>query len=392
MDNLTHTLTAVAISQTGLNRKTRFATLTLILAANAPDMDVLAGLKGSVSYLKYHRGICHSLLGITLLAFLLWGLIYWVGKKVSPKPGLPLRGRWLLLAALLGTGSHLLLDFTNAYGVRPFLPFSGRWYAWDIMPIIDPLLLALLIMGLAVPWLLRLVSEEVGVGKGHLVPGAVFCLAAMVALWGVRDFAHRRALSILDSHTYSGEDPERFGAFPVAVNPFTWTGVVETETSFHVVSVNALDGSGVPDEMGTFEKPPSSSALAAAMSTTAGKVFLDFARFPWAQVDETDDGYQVSIEDLRFISISVPIPKFHLGSGTKQEPAVPFRNLLFCGPGGGRRRHANRCGPHLCCSVCGSSPNDKEKPRTYRTGPRYDSSSPSASLGSASQLSGLHHC
>ena len=36
MDNLTHTLTAVAISQTGLNRKTRFATLTLILAANAP--------------------------------------------------------------------------------------------------------------------------------------------------------------------------------------------------------------------------------------------------------------------------------------------------------------------------------------------------------------------
>ena len=64
-----------------------------------------------------------------------------------------------------------------------------------------------LVLGLAVPWLLRLVSEEVGVGKGHLVPGAVFCLAAMVALWGVRDFAHRRALSILDSRTYSGEDP-----------------------------------------------------------------------------------------------------------------------------------------------------------------------------------------
>jgi inner membrane protein len=206
----------------------------------------------------------------------------------------------LLIAALLGTGSHLLLDFTNAYGVRPFLPFSGRWYAWDIMPIIDPLLLAVLTLGLAVPWLLRLVSEEVGVGKGHLVPGAVFCLAAMVALWGVRDFAHRRALSILDSHTYAGEDPERFGAFPVALNPFTWTGVVETETAFHVGSLNALDGSGVPDEMEALDKPQPSPALAAAMKTHAGKVFLDFARFPWAQMDESEEGYHVSISDLRF--------------------------------------------------------------------------------------------
>ena len=68
MDNLTHTLTAIAISQTGLNRKTRFATLTLILAANAPDIDMLSGLKGSVAYLKYHRGISHSLVGITVLA------------------------------------------------------------------------------------------------------------------------------------------------------------------------------------------------------------------------------------------------------------------------------------------------------------------------------------
>jgi len=41
MDNLTHTLTAVAISHTGLNRKTRFATLTVILGGNAPDIDLL---------------------------------------------------------------------------------------------------------------------------------------------------------------------------------------------------------------------------------------------------------------------------------------------------------------------------------------------------------------
>jgi inner membrane protein len=284
----------------------------LILAANAPDIDILSGLKNSITYLKYHRGIAHSFIGITVLAVILWGFIYLVGKKVRPKPGLSLSSRWLLLAAFLGTGSHLLLDFTNAYGVRPFLPFSGRWYAWDIMPIIDPLLLALLVLGLAVPWLLRLISEEVGARKPRSVAGAVFCLCAMVALWGIRDFAHRRALSILDSHTYSGEDPRRFSALPVAVNPFTWTGVVETESSFHAVRVDALDANGLPEKLGTFEKPQPSPALAAAMQTRSGKIFLDFARFPWAQVDESEQGYLVSLRDLRFYNPSAQSRSFTL--------------------------------------------------------------------------------
>jgi inner membrane protein len=332
MDNLTHTLTAVAISQTGLNRKTRFATLTLILAANAPDIDVLTSLRDSVTYLKYHRGITHSFVGITAIAIILWGLMYWMGRRVSPKPGLPLNGPWLLLAALLGTGSHLLLDFTNGYGVRPFLPFSGRWYAWDIMPIFDPLLLALMIMGLAVPWLLRLVSEEVGARKPRLVSGAVFCLCTMVALWGIRDFARRRALNILDSRTYSGEDPQRFSALPVAVNPFTWTGVVETEGSFYVVRVNTLDASGLPEEMATFQKPQPSPALAAAMKTWAGRIFLDFARFPWAQVDESEDGYRVSMRDLRFYHQAARSRSFTLEVELEKNLQTRSETFYFAAP------------------------------------------------------------
>ena len=332
MDNLTHTLTAVAISQTGLNRKTRFATLTLILAANAPDIDILCGFKNSITYLKYHRGVTHSLIGITIVAIIVWGIVYWLGKNIRPKPGLPLNSRWLLLAAFLGTGSHLLLDYTNAYGVRPFVPFSGRWYAWDIMPIIDPVLLAVLILGLAVPWLLRLVSEEVGARRANLAPGAVFCLCAMVALWGIRDFAHRRALSILDSRTYSGEDPQRFSALPVALNPFTWTGVVETGTVFHVVSVNALEANGQLEEMETFQKPQPSPALAAAMKTRAGKIFLDFARFPWAQVDESERGYRVNISDLRFYGPAARSRSFTLEVGLDKNLETRSEAFYFAAP------------------------------------------------------------
>lgn len=300
MDNLTHTLTAIAISHTGLNRKTRFATLTLILAANAPDIDLLTSFRGSIAYLEYHRGITHSMIGVSLLALVIWALILWIGTKWRSGSRLPVDKHWLLLAAFLGTGSHLLLDFTNSYGVRPFLPFSGRWYAWDIMPILDPLLLGLFALGLGLPWLLRLVTEELGGRKMRLMGGAVFCLAAMATLWGIRDFAHRRALSLLDGRIYSDEVPRRFGAFPVMVNPFAWTGVVETDTAFHLVHVNAIDTNAPPEEMAKFEKPQPSTATAAAMRTAAAKVFLDFARFPWAQVEVSEDGYEVSVCDLRF--------------------------------------------------------------------------------------------
>ena len=334
MDNLTHTLTAIAISQTGLNRKTRFATVTLILAGNAPDIDILSSLKGSIAYLKYHRGITHSFVGIIALALLIWGLMWWLGRKFKPKPGLPLNSRWLLLAALLGTGSHLLLDFTNAYGVRPFLPFSGRWYAWDIMFIVDPILLTILIVGLGVPWLLRLASEEVGGRKTGLVPGAIFCLGATMALWGIRDFAHRRALRILESRDYSGEVPQRVSAIPVMANPFTWMGVVETETSFHVVGLNALDANGVQEEFETFLKPQSSPSLAAAMKTQGGKVMLDFARFPWAQVDGSEDGYQVSLCDLRFFNPSAHSRGFTLDVELDKNLQTRSENFYFTVPPG----------------------------------------------------------
>jgi inner membrane protein len=300
LDNLTHTLTAVAISHTGLNRKTRLATLTVILAANAPDIDLVARLGGSVTYLKYHRGITHSILGVIVLALVLAWIMNALGRRAQPKPGLPVNSRWLLLAAALGTCSHLLMDFTNSYGVRPFSPFSGRWYAWDIMFILDPLLLGLLGAGLGFPAILRLASEEVGARSTGLRRGAIFSLCAMVALWGLRDFTHRRVLSLMSDHTYSEENPQRVGVFPSPANPFEWTGIAETASAFHLLRTSALDTDVDPEAARTYHKPDSSPALEAALKTRTGRIFLDFARFPWEQAIETENGFHVSIHDLRF--------------------------------------------------------------------------------------------
>jgi inner membrane protein len=304
MDNLTHTLTAVALSHAGLHRKTRFATLTLIAAANLPDIDLLSRFWGSATYLKYHRGYTHSILGVSLLALLLAWTIYSLGGKAKPKSGPTLSFRWLCILAWIGTASHLLMDFTNSYGVRPFLPFSGRWYAWDIMFIFDPLLLMLLCLGLGLPTLLRLVSEEVGAGKSRPVWGAVFSLCALLFLWGLRDVAHRRVLGFLEGHTYSEEEPIHVGAFPAPFNPFQWTGVVETDMRYNVLPASALANDVDPRSALQFNKPQASPALDAALKTRTGRIFMDFARFPWAQTEEDEEGFDVQIRDLRYYTNS----------------------------------------------------------------------------------------
>ena len=303
MDNLSHTLTAIALSHAGLSRKTRFATLAVIVGANIPDIDLITRVGSTATYLKYHRGITHSLLGVIVLGTLVGLVTYYWGRRAPTKESSPAADLgWLVCSGVVGAASHLLLDFSNAYGVRPFLPFSGRWYSWDIMFIIEPLLLLLLALGLGVPLLLRLISEEVGAHKPRFRAGAIFALSAMALLWGVRDLAHRRVLSLLDSHTYAQENPRRVGAFPVPVNPFAWTGVVETESAFHVLSTSALDDDINADDTTVFRKAEPTPALEAAMKTRAATIFLDFARFPWGQAEEQEDGYDVTLRDLRFIS------------------------------------------------------------------------------------------
>jgi inner membrane protein len=167
------------------------------------------------------------------------------------------------------------------------------------MPIVDLFLWALLILGLSLPPLFRLISEEVGAAKTKPRAGAIFALCSMVALWGVRDLAHRRVLSMLDAHTYGQANPTQLGAFPSPINPFAWHGVVETETAFHILSVGAFDPDVDAEHTTVFHKPDPSPAIAAASKTRTAQIFLDFARFPWPNVEETDNGFDVTIEDLR---------------------------------------------------------------------------------------------
>lgn len=312
MEPVTHFLTGACLSRAGLNRKTALATLTLTLAAEAPDLDVLGRIRGPVFAFAHHRGFTHSFLGTPLMAAAVVGFVYLIwrlrGRKTKD-PNLPPRWGLLFLYACLAGFSHILLDFTNNYGVRPYWPFFEKWYSWDIVFIFEPVMFAFLLLGLIVPGFFALIDNEIGARergpRGRVA--ATLALLGVVCMWGVRDFEHRRAVTALASRTYQGVDPLRASAYPTVVDPFHWYGVVETPAYFALAPVNAPQSDVDPE--GRLEiryKPEETPITLAAKKSYLGRVYLDWARYPITETEvlpPPEEGYIVHFQDLRFVQL-----------------------------------------------------------------------------------------
>ena len=309
MEPITHFLTGACLGRAGLNRKTALATLTLTLAAEAPDLDVFAGFKGRAFGFAHHRGFTHSFVGLPIDALAVVGFVYLLwrirGRKTND-PNLPPRWGLLFIYACIAGLSHILLDFTNNYGVRPFWPFSEKWYSWDIVFIVEPVMLGFLILGLVVPALFGLIDKEIG-ARPNGPPGrvaATLALLGVVLMWGVRDYEHRRAINALAARTYENADPVRVSAYPTLIDPFHWYGVVETPAFFVLAPVNSL----LPevDREGKLEiryKPEETPVTLAAKNSYLGRAFLAWAQYPVTQTEALEPpqlGYVVYFQDLRF--------------------------------------------------------------------------------------------
>ena len=301
------------MGRAGLNRKTALATLTLTLAAEAPDLDVLGAVRGPAFAFAHHRGFTHSFLGVPIDAAVVVGFVYLLwrlrGRKTKD-PNLPPRWAWLFFYACLGGLSHILLDFTNNYGVRPFWPFSEKWYSWDIVFIVEPVMLGLLILGLAVPPLFGLIDREIG--ARHRGPrgkvAATLALIGVVLMWGVRDFEHRRAINALEALTYNGAEPLRVSAYPRYTDPFHWDGVVETQNFFALAPVDSLTPAVDPeDRMEIRYKPEETPVTRAAKNSYVGRAFLAWAQYPITETEALQPPQQGSIvmfQDLRYAGMA----------------------------------------------------------------------------------------
>ncbi len=317
MEPVTHFLTGACLGRAGLNRKTAYATLAAVLAAEAADLDILWGLRGPVDELKHHRGITHTFWAVPVVAGVVVGAVWlfdrWRGRNrrrdtatdaahaekatADPSTRSPRRPAlrmtndagvhwgWLYLTACIAALSHILLDWTNNYGVRPFFPLNPHWYAGSFMFIVEPILYGIFFLAFVVPWLLGLADREIGArrtqfrGQGW----AIFALIAMLVLGCVRWSEHAQALAMLGNTNLASEPVNRTAAEPYPVNPFRWHAILETPDFYQTAEVDTWTGSIDSDSHGdVLYKPADTTAVEAAKRTPLGKVYLDWGT--WAVV------------------------------------------------------------------------------------------------------------
>ncbi|PWU11755.1 MAG: hypothetical protein C5B51_02045 [Terriglobia bacterium] len=328
MDPLTHTATGLFLSRAGLNRATPYATPILMLAANAPDIDIVTTAGGGLNYLHYHRHLTHSLVAMPVMALLPVVLVWAVMRK-------PLRWPGAFLAAMAAVASHLLLDYTNVYGIRLLLPFSGQWLRLDLTPVIDFAIWGVLLLGLLGPFLKRLVVAEIASGKPGSSPhGRGFARFALIFLLLYncgRAVLHSRATAVLESRIYHGETADRVAALPEA-NPFRWRGLVETSTFWELAEVD-VTGQFDPTRGAMFYKPSPDPALAIARRTPVFQTFLGFSQLPlWriTPLPEPENAKRVEVFDLRF---GTPMePGFMAGAVVDERGQVLKSEFRFGAP------------------------------------------------------------
>jgi inner membrane protein len=354
MDNLTHSLVGLTAAKAGLEKLSPGATTLCVLAANAPDADIVVLAFGDRwTFLHHHRGITHAIVGVITLAIVLPLIFYavdrlWSRYKHQP-PRTKLKG--LLLASVVASATHPLLDWTNNYGIRFFLPWSQKWSYGDFVFIVDPYiwlilggaaflltgrtmflkviwgviaaLLTFLVVasprsgGLPYPRLIALLwIVTIGVFIVLFVKGArerwgtripVVAIAVVLSYSGLLAFAHSRAIARGNEEaaklvTANGETVARLAAMPRLANPFRWDCVFETDRAIYRFDLGLLElnaGDAV-----RYEKPgPELKGVVDYVSEQrSAQIFLNFARFPVMKV--ADPGCTtrtlVQLADLRY--------------------------------------------------------------------------------------------
>ena len=347
MDPFTHFLTGANLGRAGFNRKTAYATLAMTLAAEAPDLDVFWGFRGPLVGFEQHRGITHTFIAAPVIALVTTAVVWLIHKarRKPLKPALP-PPRWALifLFALIADLSHILLDYTNNYGVRPFFPFNRHWYERSIVFIIDPLIFLALLGALILPWIFGLADREIG-ARRPLFRGRGWSIAALVFIvlwWSLRNAEKSHAIELVQNSGVVADPITKIDAEPHPIDPFSWHVVAETTGYYQTAEVQTRHDD-VQSDRGSdiIYKPEVTPAVAAARQSRLGRVYLDWSEFPLV----TDLGYApmptgpapqpnwhtVAFEDLRF---SYPVLGMGGGPPSRNPGQSPLGGAVYIGPGG----------------------------------------------------------
>lgn len=342
MEPVTHFLTGACLGRSGFNRKTAYATLAMTLAAEAPDIDMLWGIRGPVAQFQHHRGITHTFLGAPFMALIVTGAVWlWDRWRTASGPGAekqrstpqPVHWGWIWLLALIADLSHILLDWTNNYGVRPLFPFNPHWYYGSIFFLFEPVYFAALLTALILPAILGLADREIGARKSRFRGRgwAIFALTIGVLLGCWRWAEKQRALHLLAQVDLQGAAAIKSTVNPYPGNPFDWFGVVETKGFYRTAFVNTYTGEIVSHSSSdTYYKQPQTAAVRAAEGSWLGEVYMNWSQYPLVYSLGTDGSLQNRTTAIHFVDLRFAYNPLFLRPASR----VPLSGTVLVAPDG----------------------------------------------------------
>jgi inner membrane protein len=335
MDPIAHSLVGAALARSGLEKRSPYAAIALVIGANLPDVDGVTYFVGGDLGLYFRRGWTHGLPAIAIWPFVLAGALFLLGRGRA-------RFGTLVWLSLLAVATHPALDWLNNYGMRWLMPLDGRWFYGDALFIIDPWIwlslggavflatsqgwlpliswilgaAALSFVALAVVpglllWKLIFVAGLLAfamlrakrvprspAGCEKLTRGAIaFTSVYVLSMVALSAAAHRWTLRELHARGFTVES---LMVGPAPISPFTRDVVFSTSSEHRhgTLSIGSRMGLAVlPD---SFPRNMDSPLVARALHEPAVRGFATWARFPWAEIEQEQNGFRVTLRDARY--------------------------------------------------------------------------------------------
>lgn len=296
MDPFTHTMVGAVMARAGGDRRTPLAAATLMLAANAPDIDIVTvWTETSFGSIAFRRGWTHGPLFLLLLPFIItFAILVWdalVRRQRDPaKPAV--NAGWVFALSIIGVLSHPALDWLNTYGIRLLMPFRPTWFHGDALFIADPYWWSLL------GGTLILARRRASLRTVRI--GAALAFAYPLLMLGLSWQGKRLARVVAAAQ---GIPQTNVLYQPLPGTPFSAQLILRTDAAYHFGTVRwlptpevRLDGEIIP--RGDWSNP---RVLVAKLDPDV-RDYLVWSSYPWVQINTTaaDGSATVVFGDARF--------------------------------------------------------------------------------------------
>jgi len=289
-------MVGAVMARAGGDRRTPLAAATLMLAANAPDIDILSSMTGnSFGSLAFRRGWTHGPFALLLLPFVItFAILVWdalVRRDRDPSKT-PVNPKWVFVLSIVGVLSHPALDWLNTYGIRLLMPFNPTWFHGDAVFIVDPYWWALL------GGTLLLARRKSALRTVRLA--ALVALAYPLLLLGMSWQGKRLAREVAAAQ---GIPQTNVLYQPLPANPFRALLILRTDIAYHFGTLQwaptpqvRLDGEVIP--RGDWSNPH----VVVAKLNPQVRDYLVWSSYPWVKIDTTaaDGSATVVFGDARF--------------------------------------------------------------------------------------------